>query len=84
MLLHNRLTHSLKVGQVGRTLAEQLLIEYSDVLDASRDLDPDVVEAAGLAHDIGHPPFGHAGETVLAETMEAITGSSDFRVGRPG
>lgn len=73
MLLHNRLTHSLKVGQVGRTLAEGLLLRYSDVLDETRDLDADVVEAAGLAHDIGHPPFGHAGEKVLARIMEDLS-----------
>jgi dGTPase len=65
--VHNRLTHSLKVAQVGRTLARQLLADPSSRLfvDAGGGLDPDVVEAASLAHDLGHPPFGHVAEREL-------------------
>jgi dGTPase len=67
LLVHNRLTHSLKVAQVGRAIAERLTADrrYRDLLDKLGGCDPDVVEAASLAHDLGHPPFGHLGERVL-------------------
>jgi dGTPase len=64
LLVHNRLTHSLKVAQVGRAIAERLPVD-ADLLDKLGGCDPDVVEAAALAHDLGHPPFGHLGERVL-------------------
>ncbi|MEM8720672.1 MAG: dGTP triphosphohydrolase [Cyanobacteria bacterium P01_G01_bin.39] len=64
-VFHNRLTHSLKVGQVARRLAERLLAEQTEVAVAIGGLDPDVVEAAALAHDLGHPPFGHTAEEEL-------------------
>lgn len=61
MALHNRLTHSLKVEQVGVGLATKL----NHGVSAAKQIDPGAVAAACLAHDIGHPPFGHAGEQEL-------------------
>lgn len=65
LLVHNRLTHSLKVASVARAIAENLRVRHADDLEKLGGCDPDVVEAAALAHDLGHPPFGHLGERVL-------------------
>jgi dGTPase len=67
-IFHNRLTHSIKVAQVGRRLAELLLSKHGGGQPAlAEQLDPDVVEAAALAHDLGHPPFGHVADESLCE-----------------
>ncbi|MEV7228749.1 dGTP triphosphohydrolase [Polymorphospora sp. NPDC051019] len=79
LLVHNRLTHSLKVAQVGRAVAERLSADdrYRDLLDKLGGCDPDVVEAAALAHDLGHPPFGHLGEQVLDRLARQRLGLPD-------
>lgn len=66
--VHNRLTHSIKVSQVGRSIAERLL-RLGEASDLGSYLDADVVEAACLAHDLGHPPFGHTGERTLDDLL---------------
>lgn len=65
--IHNRLTHTLEVAQIGRSLAESLLGSNPEIAQnhSLGGLDPDVVEAACLAHDLGHPPFGHVAEEEL-------------------
>jgi dGTPase len=85
-VFHNRLTHTLQVAQVGRRLAEKLLIHQKEFAD-HHQINPDVVEAACLAHDLGHPPFGHLAETelnTLAMAGKAIEGfegnAQSFRI----
>jgi len=70
-IFHNRLTHSLKVAQLGRRLAEHLLDQKGEreKAEAWGGLDPEVVDAAGLAHDLGHPPFGHIAEKALDDLV---------------
>jgi dGTPase len=63
-VFHNRLTHTLQVAQVGRSLAEKLCLHQPELANRL-GLNPHVVEAGCLAHDLGHPPFGHVAEKVL-------------------
>jgi dGTPase len=70
-IFHNRLVHSIKVAQIGRAIAEFLVKETKpDVLEAVGGIDIDVVEAACLAHDLGHPPFGHIAESELDDSAK--------------
>ena len=68
-----RLTHSIEVARIGRSICEYLNGSSSQ-LKVDFYIDPDLVEAAGLAHDLGHPPFGHIGERKLNELMAEFGG----------
>lgn len=107
-LYHDRLSHSLKVAQVGRRLAEYILrIEARAAKEKSKSalqesielaegrgkgnvdkelrnqLNPDIVEAACLAHDLGHPPFGHLAEEELDALLQEKT-NDDVDPRKPG
>lgn len=79
--VHNRLTHSLEVSSVGRSLGklvgEAIINRYPEL--SENDIDPlhfgAIVAAAALAHDIGNPPFGHAGEKAISEFYKYGTGA---------
>lgn len=97
-VFHSRLTHSLKVAQVARRLAERLKDPEETSSEVVRTyLDPDAVEASALAHDFGHPPFGHLAEKELdrlagpvggfegnAQTFRILTRLASRSVDSPG
>jgi dGTPase len=64
----NRLTHTIEVAQIARTLAHAL------------ELDEDLTEALALAHDVGHPPFAHAGEEALNQQMSRFGEAFDHNL----
>ena len=79
IFVHNRLTHSLEVSTVGRSLGAKAAhalrerhSENSDIFSAV----PEIVQAACLAHDLGNPPFGHSGELAIATYFSEGRGSS--------
>ncbi|TWP34417.1 dGTP triphosphohydrolase [Leekyejoonella antrihumi] len=69
---HDRLLHSLKVAQVGERLAKYLLSEHPDL---EGTIFPKAIRFAGLAHDLGHPPFGHVAE----KELQGILANESYR-----
>lgn len=78
----NRLTHSLEVAQIAKSIAQKINSELSNLSEADKNrlsisqeeaksyqLDTDLIEFSALAHDLGHPPFGHIGEAALDALM---------------
>ena len=68
-----RLTHSLEVAQIGRSICHWLR-KNSDYFTDSYYIDPELVEVICLSHDLGHPPYGHAGEKSLNSLMKEYGG----------
>ena len=81
-VFRNRLTHSLEVAQVARRLAELAVDTQPREAEALGGINPDAVEAAALAHDLGHPPFGHVAEAEL-DRLVRDSGNSDGFEGNP-
>src|SRR5512139_336546 len=65
-----RLTHSVEVAQIARAISYNLLVEQPLLQHC---LSPELAEATALAHDLGHPPFGHAGEQTLDACMREVS-----------
>ncbi len=69
-----RLTHSIEVAQIGRSICNYLNHSQKNIFNEEYFIDTDLVESACLAHDLGHPPFGHAGERTLNKLMKNYGG----------
>jgi dGTPase len=65
-----RLTHSVEVAQLARAIAHNMIVEEPRLADS---LTPELAEASALAHDLGHPPFGHAGEQTLDSCLLQVS-----------
>jgi dGTPase len=89
VFVHNRLTHSLEVASVGRSLGkavgDALTAKYGDKGESFREFYkyelPSVIAAACLAHDIGNPPFGHSGEEAIRAYFRGLEGTAAGRFG---
>lgn len=68
----NRLSHSIEVAQIARSIAQKA--NHSNDYFKNNNIDLDLVELAALAHDLGHPPFGHNGESALDAKMAEFGG----------
>ena len=75
-VFHSRLTHTLEMAQLGKRLAQKLNSDHQ--LGPDDAIDPESVEAACLAHDLGHPPFGHTGEVSLNRTLKTFSLKEGF------
>jgi dGTPase len=71
-----RLTHSIETAQIARGIAQNMLVEQPLL---EHCLTPELAEAAALAHDLGHPPFGHAGEQTLDACMREVSRRARLR-----
>jgi len=71
-----RLTHSIETAQIARAIAHNLIIEEPAL---ERCISPELAEAAALAHDLGHPPFGHMGEQTLDACMREVSRKAKLR-----
>lgn len=81
IFVHNRLTHSLEVSSVGRSMASEVAIALrarygSEPWIGKFDALPEIVSAACLAHDLGNPPFGHSGEMAISTFFSEGAGKS--------
>jgi len=80
IFVHNRLTHSLEVSCVGRSLgndvAKELLIQRPELKDSYIAEIGSIVSSACLAHDLGNPPFGHSGERAISTYFSEGKGAS--------
>jgi dGTPase len=87
VFVHNRLTHSLEVASVGRSLGkavgDAIAIKYSDKDETFKEFYhyelPSVIASACLAHDIGNPPFGHSGEDAIRIFFNELSGDARRR-----
>ncbi len=66
-----RLTHSIETAQIARAVAQNMIFEQPRLASC---LTPELAEATAMAHDLGHPPFGHAGEETLDACMREVSG----------
>jgi dGTPase len=73
-LVRNRLTHSLEVADIAKRIAQRISEECNYFKNHQNFINLDIISCAGLAHDIGHPPFAHGGEECLASLMKDFGG----------